>query len=52
MELVRLTRGQAAERFIKSAMSDENIGLLARFFADLTKIRSARKLIPNPPAAS
>ena len=39
MELVRLTRNKSAERFAKTALSDENIEYLAKFFADLAKIR-------------
>jgi hypothetical protein len=39
MELIRLTRNKSAERFAKTALSDDNIRHLAKFFADLCKIR-------------
>jgi Mn-dependent DtxR family transcriptional regulator len=39
LELVRLTAHKDAERFARTALSDEIITYLAKFFADLTKIR-------------
>jgi|SRR6516164_3945695 hypothetical protein len=39
MELVRLTRNKSAERFAKTALSDDNIRHLAKFFVDLARIR-------------
>ena len=39
MELVRLTRNKGAERFAKTALPNEIIEYLAKFFADLSKIR-------------
>jgi hypothetical protein len=39
MELVRITRNRDAECFAKTALPDENIRHLARFFTDLAKIR-------------
>jgi hypothetical protein len=44
MELVRLTRNKGAERFAKTALSDEDIGHLAKFFTDLTRIRQGSGL--------
>jgi hypothetical protein len=42
MELVRLTRNKSAECFAKTALSDENIRHLAKFFADLINIRNEK----------
>jgi hypothetical protein len=39
LELVRLTRGQGANRFAKTALPDEGIRQLAKLFSDLAKIR-------------
>ena len=38
MELVRLTRNKSAFRFAKTTVPNEDIGHLAKFFTDLTKI--------------
>jgi hypothetical protein len=39
MELVRLTQNKSAKRFAKTALSDDNIGHLAKFFSELVRIR-------------